>query len=253
MVFMLSDVPSFGRQISAGLGSGLGQGLSQGAQLAAKMSMEKQKQSQKQQLIQQLMGSPASEEGFQVTPEKILAATSIDPALGRNLAELYKTQEKTRATEREESRVKGTAQSAFNRMAEILKEGKLGITAGLRSKSPIGFEKTAESVGEFQSLSGALEAMLVDMVSRGTLSNTRFKYITETLLPKPTDREPAIKGKLKALSTELGLDASALGIEPSRKRASSMSVKMKTPDGKLVTVPKDRVKEAMAAGGEVIK
>lgn len=108
------------------------------------------------------------------------------------------------------------AQDSFNRMAEILKEGKLGRTSGLRSY--LG-GKTAEHSGEFTSLTGALEALLVDQVSRGTLSNTRFEYITKTLLPKPTDSEAEIKGKMKGIAGLLGLDASSL--ESKRKEPAS--------------------------------
>lgn len=108
----------------------------------------------------------------------------------------------------EEEQAQETAQKSFNRMAELIPS--LGRGSGI--KSFFGGE-TAEKTGEFTSLSGALEALLVDKVSRGTLSNSRFKYITENLLPTPTDTQAEIKGKLKGLAEILNLDPSALGVD----------------------------------------
>lgn len=107
-------------------------------------------------------------------------------------------------------------QKSFNNLAEILKKGNIG--RGAKAKALFG-GKTAEDVGAFESASGGLEAMLVDMVSRGTLSNARFKYITETLLPKPNDTDARIRGKLKSLADLLQLDATVL--EGSKAREMS--------------------------------
>jgi hypothetical protein len=60
------------------------------------------------------------------------------------------------------------------------------------------------------------------MVSRGTLSNARFKYITETLLPKPGDRDKEIEGKMIALADLLGLDSTELN---QKKSVSSVGKK----------------------------
>lgn len=109
--------------------------------------------------------------------------------------------------EEEAKQVKQIGQESFNGIAKLLKKGNVGKGSGV-----LGYfgGETAKDTGEFQALSGGLEAMMVDMVSRGALSNTRFQYITETLLPKPTDTQSEIKGKLKGLSQILGLDASQL-------------------------------------------
>lgn len=109
----------------------------------------------------------------------------------------------------DEKQIKQTGQDAFNGLANLLKKNNVGFGSGFISSLPFGTE-TQKDVGEFTSLTGGLEAMLVDMVSRGTLSNTRFQYITENLLPKSNDRHETIKGKLLGLSQILGLDPSAL-------------------------------------------
>lgn len=108
-----------------------------------------------------------------------------------------------------------TAQKSFNGMAELLKKRNLGLGSGIRA-TVFGGE-TAKDIGEFQSLSGGLEAILVDMVSRGTLSESRFNYITKYLLPNSEDRDKTIEGKLKGLSEILGLDASSLNLSEKAK------------------------------------
>lgn len=105
----------------------------------------------------------------------------------------------------ETEEAKNTAQKAYNRLAELIPD--VGASGAITSN--LG-GKTAQSYGEFTSLTGALESFLVEMVNRGTLSNTRFKYITETLLPKPSDSQATIKGKLQGLATVLDLDESIL-------------------------------------------
>lgn len=110
------------------------------------------------------------------------------------------------------------AQKSFNRMAELLKGKNLG--RGSDFFSFFGGD-TAKDVGEFTSLSGALEALLVDKVSKGTLSNTRFEYIKDTLLPKSSDTKAEIEGKMKGLAEMLNLDPSSLTIEKDKSTKTS--------------------------------
>ena len=114
---------------------------------------------------------------------------------------------KMKKEEEEKKQVRDTAQSSFNTMSSILRKGNIGRGSGV--KSFFG-GKAAKDTGQFLSASAGLEAMLVDMVSRGALSNSRFKYITETVLPKPTDTDAEIEGKLTSLAELLNLDPSEL-------------------------------------------
>lgn len=114
------------------------------------------------------------------------------------------------------------AQKAYNRMAELLKKGNIGYGSGIYALTG---GKTAEDIGEFSSLSGALESILKDKVSKGVLSKDRFNYIVETLLPKPTDRQATIKGKLKGLAEILELDSSVLGDEEIPEKPSKSKKK----------------------------
>jgi hypothetical protein len=140
---------------------------------------------------------------------------------------------------------KETAQTAFNEMANLLNKGNLGLGSGI--KSSIFGGQTASDVGQFRSLSGALESILVKMVNKGTLSNTRFNYIKDELLPKPTDRDETIKGKMIGLSKILNLDPSSLGIEEENKKPSLQErpgmVQMKDPQGVNRWVPEDIAKQ----------
>lgn len=106
---------------------------------------------------------------------------------------------------KEEEKALEVTQKAFNRIAELVPDvGASGIVT-----SKFGGD-TAKAYAEFTSLTGALESLLVEKVNRGALSNTRFKYITETLLPKPNDTQATITGKLQGLAAILELDASAI-------------------------------------------
>ncbi len=138
-----------------------------------------------------------------------------------------------------------TAQKAFNSMGEIIKANNIGRYSGF--KSFFGGDTARES-GKFQSLTAALEGLLVDKVNRGALSDTRFKYITETLLPKPTDSINEIKGKMEGLAEILDLDASVLGIEKSNgsdesQGLSGQFVDVIGPDGQIYEIDQSEVGE----------
>src|ERR1700690_2744777 len=201
---------------------GASQGLQQAMPSIQDMIMSRMQQKQKQQQIQSILGNApqaaqgkpdlgmesSAMQGLEITPEKIVAMSQVDPQVASNMARIFQGQEKERMQKQKLSEESKVGQDSFNRMAQLLKRGNIGLGSGVKGSVLGG--KTAEEVGEFNSLTGALEAMLVDRVSRGTLSNARFKYITESLLPKATDRQSTIKGKLKALAKTLGLDPGAL-------------------------------------------
>jgi hypothetical protein len=253
----------------SGFGSlvqGLGVGMQQSLPSIQEMIMHSHQQKIRQKQISSILGmgsSPnAMEEsgissgnessGMEITPEKIMAISQIDPQMASTMSKIYAGQERERVSKQKLSEEKILGQDSFNRMVELLNEGNLGMGSGLKGQAFGG--KTAEDVGEFNSLSGALESMLVDRVSRGTLSNSRFKYITETLLPKPTDRQSTIRGKMKGLARELGLDSAILQKNNSKNKGSSQQfVLMEDPNGIVRKIPKNKAIEAQRAGGKLIK
>jgi len=118
---------------------------------------------------------------------------------------------------------KNRAQTVFNGLVDLIPAvGRSGIIT-----SNFGGD-TAKAFANFTSLSGGLESALVEMVNRGTLSNTRFNYITKTLLPKPSDTQAEIRGKLEGLAVMLDLDASALTGEKKQEKKEN-----KAPEGKI--------------------
>ncbi len=123
--------------------------------------------------------------------------------------------------EAEEARQLAKKQEPFNKLVDLLEKGNVGRGSSAHPGALLGGE-TAEDIGEFESLTGALEGALVKEVNKGALSNTRFKYITDTLLPKSGDTQATIRGKLKGLAATLGLDASRL-----QKKEKSTKVKHK--------------------------
>ena len=205
MVQIIPENPSFSSQIGRGLGNAGASFLTQLGQSAMdrkRQLNENQMRSQEDETISRLLG-----EEFHGINDPALRKAIVESKL-KGQVEQQKAFGKQFSEQQEHGRIKDTAQRSFNTMASLLKEGRLGMGSGV--KSTLFGGQTAEDSGQFQSAAGGLEAILVDMVSRGTLSNARFKYITETLLPKPTDREKEIKGKMKALAEMLDLDPSEL-------------------------------------------
>lgn len=249
---VLQKSPGFGEDIGAALGVGLGGGLSRG--ISDALNQFNKSQENKRQLAG--LAPLFKDLGFEEESVKQMLGSGLDPqllanvgvALGQQKTARAKGEAKMKASEQDQR----VGQESFDRMAELLKEGKLGLGSKTLGKAFGG--KRAEDVGEFESLSGALEAMLVDRVSRGTLSNSRFKYITETLLPKPNDRDRTIKGKMKALARELDLDPSVLGGESgSSKQESGDFVFMKDPQGNVKRIPRNQAMSAQKAGGKLVQ
>ena len=83
--------------------------------------------------------------------------------------------------------------SVFSRMKEIREGGRTGYS--LSGLTPKGRSERAE----FNTLGEMFMAQLIPLVNRGALSKPRFDYI-KGLIPRSTDTDAAIDGKLSALS-----------------------------------------------------
>ncbi len=131
---------------------------------------------------------------------------------------------------KEEEKSKEVTQKAFNEIAQLIPKAGVGTSA----LSVFGGEN-AKTLGKFSSLTGALEALLVEKVNRGALSNTRFEYITKTLLPKATDTQAEIRGKMEGLAVILELDPSELqNLDKKKpKKKEQKSTESKVPEGKV--------------------
>jgi hypothetical protein len=116
-----------------------------------------------------LKAGETPEEADRLAP--ILSPAAANARLANaNAVNKEKTKAKIKSDVEEES--SKITQNAFNKLVPLIP--KAGVGTGLLSY--YGGEN-AKTYGEFSSLTGALEANLIDKVSRGTLSIARFKYI----------------------------------------------------------------------------
>lgn len=105
------------------------------------------------------------------------------------------------------------AQDVFNEMAQAVSDDEAGI--GVSPLTFVGADrKGVENRNKFNSMRARLESILVPMVNKGNLSNTRFKFIMEQI-PAGSDSQRAIVGKLHGLAkaladSDIPIDTSAL-------------------------------------------
>jgi hypothetical protein len=134
--------------------------------------------------------------------------------------------------DKEKQRIaKETQQKSFDSIIHILNKGNIGRGSNFLPSALLGGQ-TAEDIAEFDSLVGAFEAALLKENSKGALTDKKFDYIINKLLPKATDTQAEIIGKLRATATKLGLDASKLGKvekespkKPEEKKSSNQEIK----------------------------
>lgn len=186
--------PSIAAQILEGVSSGINSGMEIGSKI--REGREKSQQTAKQNEYLNQLGL-SELQGISPEIQKM--------GVQHHFAKDLKGNKLPSSKELESQQTQDIAQKSFNTLVELIPK----VGRGSSIQSLFGGE-TAEHYGEFQSVLGGLEAALVDKVNRGTLSNARFEYITNTLLPKPTDTQAEIKGKLTGLAKILGLDSSLL-------------------------------------------
>ncbi len=105
-----------------------------------------------------------------------------------------------------EEEEKVQVQKTFDRMADLLQQGRLGssiLTGGIFNR------QRQEDMAEFDSLNIQLESIAKEMVSKGVLAKDRFKFMIDNL-PNAENSDRANQGKLKAVAQILGLDSKEL-------------------------------------------
>lgn len=248
MVQYITPAPSFNTLLAQHLGSAIGnigQGYLEGQQ-------QKQRRAGTSTLLQQ----------YGITPEQAdqIAKSGIEARDILAHAEKLTPQGQQRQDQ---------TQNVFNEMASLLASNAPGI--GIAPFTAIGTSpKGAENRAYFDTMRARFEAALLPLVNKGALSKERFNYILSNI-PKASDRQRVIYGKLKALANDLNLDPSALQNVPfaeedrtgmsSKKIPSSSFAKpssgyvlVQPPDGSdPVQIPRSELKKAQAAGGKVIK
>ena len=166
--------------------------------------------------------------------------------------------------EKEEAETHQRTQQSFNRLTSLISD--VGFASGATQYLPFAF-KTREARGEFQSLLGNLESRLLELVSKGRLTDIRFNYIINQLLPTPNDTQSRIKGKMRGVARQLGLDIGVLGKGMTKAQLKSEekaqekeyrdnvksdtadeTVSMIDPDGNLYDIPLNSVDDALEKG-----
>lgn len=133
-----------------------------------------------------------------------------------------------------------TLQSQFNNIWDLMDKRGIGFAGSLNM--------TDEALGneaQFKASQIGLISAARDRVNKGVLTNQKFQYIIDNLIPKYNERRATTKGKLKALAEEFGLKIP----EKKPKTATGDNVWMLSPNKKRVQIPRDQVEAAIAGGG----
>lgn len=217
-------LPAGKQSFGSMLGGSISQGLTQGFSDAFKRSEDDYAEEKKFSRLLQMEGKKqeavttrekeAAERKFQQEKELAESKQKHDIKVEKLRAGSKKEVADAKAGIKvsEGAEVKQMGQRSFDSLVDILEKGNVGYGSKISGGfgNVFGSGETAGDRGQFETLTGGLESMLVHKVNVGSLSQSRFDYITKQLLPNPGDTQKVIKNKLKALATILGLDASRL-------------------------------------------
>jgi len=207
--------------------SGAGQAIGQGVVKHFEEQKQKQQRAKSAQILFQLTGLDVNDLGG-ADPEtfrelvKLGAGKSLelDKIAGKERIEMIKADAKLAQQKQKEAdtleQVAG-ADNTINQLLEIVDRGSVGYGSVWQASLNPFAEQARGDTAEFDSLTGGLESHLVDLVSRGTLSNARFKYITQTLLPKSNDSVATIKGKLSGIRKVLVDEVSQISADSTQE------------------------------------
>jgi hypothetical protein len=227
--------PSYSSQLGSALGQGLGQGLSQG--IGQYFQMKRQKS----------QGSALAE--YLGKPEMAQQLGALSPEIQQEVARSAVRQKQEVASNKE------AQQQSLNSLIGLSKKVS-GTPLGLPISPNLRFGGEA---GEFESQKGQLVSAMRDLINKGILSNQKFQYIVNELLPSHRDKQSVKLHKLKAIGEQLGLDISSIEgenkseVEQKPKIFGGGRIKITDPKTKQVFYPSSMqdVKEAKDAGWRV--
>lgn len=164
------------------IGGGFGQGLSEGLQMLVQQKL-KGIQQQKQNEALAALGLPAN----------------LPPELQKEyIKEKIKSQESEQKLEREKLEKSEIASKEKEDLTDIVNNlSKLAPKVGPGKILNRLTSEGREARGEFDTLALGLENIAKEMVGKGTMSQARFKYLTERL-PSSSNTESKNRGILKA-------------------------------------------------------
>lgn len=229
---MNPGTPSISQELAHNLGGGIGGGLSQTLQTHLQGKQNKRALSG---LAPSLKQSGMSDEDI-----NSFVNSGLDPKIG---AQVVTAHLKNKG---QDQGSKEGMQASLDRMLELSKSKNIGIRTNPKQFFS---DKAVGEQAEFESSKAGLIAALRDKVNKGVLSNQKFDYIVNHLLPTHNERQAAIRGKLKSIARETGLKFP--GLEEGGEKESSQesgTVLMKDPSGALRQVPRQQAMEAQQNG-----
>jgi len=220
--------------LASQLGRGLGAGLGQGASDFAQRIVGKKREAEENESLQRLTGQDFS---------------GMSPEIKKEFVKLYTGARSQK--EQEKHQMLATGLGTIQEMRNLLKS--TGPSNWFQSLIP---GETQKERAEFAQLGKSL----IPLVSAGvSIRNQREFDEYKKVLTDPNAQQSKIEGALNGLENLLqrqvkekeGIEDETEIREP--RGTSSEMVKVLSPDGKIVSVPKKDVKSAMKAGGKVVK
>ena len=188
--------------------------------------------------------------------EQAKAFSKINPNMQQLFTKDILQEKKEEATATRKSQISPEMKQRMSRALEnqlnLLKTGDIGL--GKYHK--ILTEKGRENRAEFNTYRASVESVLLPLLNKGVLSKPRFDFILSNI-PNANDTIGKIKGKIKALNNEFGLNIEIPDqiVNETIKKEGKRMVTMIAPDGSTAQVPynSDIMKKALKAGAKVVR
>lgn len=207
---LLPQNPSFGSQLGQNIGQGASHGISK-----ALGEFQKNKESEKALSgLERLLKGTGVELSDQ--DKDVFIKSGLKPEVAAHLVgqfaksrqqeQIAQQKQQSELMEKEKSQQQG--QKIFDTAAKMLKQGVAGI--GISPGTAIGVNREGvQNRAVFDTLRSKFESQLLPLVNKGALAKQRFDYIM-SLIPKSSESQRAIAGKLYALGHELGFDTGVI-------------------------------------------
>lgn len=205
------------------LGRELGEGLSRGSDKGIAMRVEQKENA----ALQRLLGKDLS---------------GLPGDLKKEVAKQLMGTKYSKEKERQE-----TLSLGFDTLQEMRQL--VSSTGPMKSWASVIPGQTAKARAQFEKLGQSL----IPLVSKGiSIRNQREFEEYKKVIANPNAHQSDILGALDALESIISRQMAGVEKKETKQEKSQM-VTMISPAGKKVSVPEDKVKEAMKAGGKVVK
>lgn len=185
----------------------INQALGQGAAKGLQDSLAEFQQQKKSRTALAGLKPLFNQAGVQFSPEEEEAfiSSGLDPSIAAAVAaNIYKqkhAQAQQEKLEVEKSKKQEGLQNTFNEIGDMVANNLPGI--GISPGTALGINRQGvQNRNKFNSMRVRIEGALLPLVNKGALSKERFKFMLDNI-PKASDSQRAIVGKLQGLATAL--------------------------------------------------